>query len=82
MNNKNYDYLFVLCKMFIKESNTFKILLSNLYEEFNVMSESLYYMNQHQNEILNLLLNNFDLDSFDSTPSFYHFIRYKKSNPE
>lgn len=83
MKNERTDYerLLILSTMFIKESSTLKILVNNLCEEFNAVSESMYYMNEYQNKMLDILLNNFGLDSinFDCPQSFYHFMRYKKN---
>ncbi len=74
----NYEHMLILCKMFIKETNNLKMLINNLCEEFNAVSESIYFLNKHQNEILELLLNNFEIENIDYSPSFYHFMNYKK----
>ena len=74
----NYNRMLILCKMFIKETNNLKLLMNNFYEDYNQISESMYYITQYQNEIMELLLKNFDLENLDCQSSFYHFMKYKK----
>jgi len=75
--------LLALCRMFIRESSTFKILINNLCEEFNSLSETIYYLNKNQEELLEALINNFDITDFNinnSTQSYYRFMRYRRGD--